>query len=82
MSKKEHDEQQIQNWEEHDKRRLQGWEELSADITRELKAGNEKIQHILVASLYDDDDVSKTFGTLVTMVLVNTRDTPKDAPKD
>ena len=70
------------NKKEHDERRLQGWEDLSVDITRELKAGNEKIQHIYIASLHNDDNVSKTFGTLVTVVLVNTRDTPKDVPKD
>ena len=82
MSKKEHDEQQIQNWEEHDKRQLQSWEELTQKITEHLKSGDEQLQHIHLTNLYDRYDGFKSYGTLLVAVLVNTRDTPKDAPKD
>lgn len=82
MNKKEHDEQQIRNWEEHDKRQLQSWEELTKGITEELKSGDQKLQNIHLTNLYDRYDNFKSFGTLLVAVLVNTRDTPKDAPKD
>jgi hypothetical protein len=82
MSKKEHDEQQTQSWEENDKRQLQSWEELTQGITEDLKSGDQKLQNIHFTNLYDRYDDFKSFGTLFVAVLVNTRDTPKDAPKD
>ena len=82
MIKKEHDEQQDRNWEEHDKRQLQSWEEITRGITEGLKSGDQKLQNIHLTNLYDRYDNFESFGTLLVAVLVNTRDTPKDAPKD
>ncbi|MDY0837379.1 hypothetical protein [Lacticaseibacillus paracasei] len=82
MNKKEHAEKQIQSWEENDKRKLQSWEELTQGITEDLKSGDQKLQNIELTNLYDRYDDFKSYGTLFVAVLVNTRDTPKDAPKD